>query len=466
MDVAAGISRPRRPWKVRLASAALAAAFGLSLVPGGAYADGIPVVRDAETEALLADYLRPIFKAAGITPPKIHIVPSNEFNAFVADKGDMFVNTEAIIETKTPNELIGILAHETGHIADQDTARLVQQMNDTKTAMLIASLVGAGAAVAGAATGSQDAGRAGMGIFSAVPGVAERSLLTFRRDQESGADRNAVKYLTAAGQSPAGMLAVMQRLANDALLETQDIDPYLQSHPLPRERVAELQDLIAKSPYINVKDPPALQLRHDLVRAKIVGFTWPADKVLRQYPMTDQSLPAKYARAVLTYRTGKPAQAQVQIDELIRANPNDAYFYELKGQALLETGSVAPSVAALRKAVALDPSSNILKVLLGQALMASGSASAADEVVSLLSVALQKEPDLSDGYPALARAYALKGDEPMAQLATAQGLFAQGDYQGAKIQATRAQAKLKRGSPAWLRADDIVSYKAPSSSNQ
>ena len=461
MDVSAGISRPGHPWKVRVMSAALAAAFAASLLPATAHADGIPVVRDAETEELLADYLRPIFKAAGVTPPKIHIVPSDEFNAFVADKGDMFVNTEAIIETKTPNELIGILAHETGHIADQDTARLMQEMNDTKTAMLIASLVGAGAAAAGAVTGSQDAAQAGMGIFSAAPGVAERSLLTFRRDQEAAADRNAVKYLTATGQSPAGILAVMERMANDSLLEAQDANPYLQSHPLPRERVAALQDLIAASPYSKSKDSAALQLRHDLVRAKLVGFTWSADKVFRQYPIKDQSLPAKYARAILTYRTGKPAQAQAQIDELISAKPDDPYFYELKGQSLLETGSVAPSVTALRKAVALDPGSNILKVLLGQALMATGSASAADEVISLLSVALQKEPDLADGFPALARAYALKGDEPMAQLATAQQLFAQGDYANAKIQATRAQAKLKRGSPAWLRADDIVSYKIP-----
>lgn len=455
----AGISRPGRLWKAWLAGGTALLALAIGLAPLPALADGIPIVRDAETEALLADYLRPIFKVAGVTPPRIHIVASDEFNAFVTDNRNMFVNVGAIIQTETPNELIGILAHETGHVVDQDIARFAQQVNDTKTALLLATIVGGAAAAAGAATGSADAGQAGLGIFSAAGGIAERSLLTFRRDQESGADRNAIKFLTATGQSAAGMLAVMKRLADQNLLLSQSINPFLQTHPLPRERVTQIEDLIAQSPYTNRKDPPALQLRHDLVRAKLVGFTWSADKVLRRYPMKDQSLPAKYARAVLAYRTGKPGAAQALIDDLIKASPDDPYFYELKGQALLETGSVAASVTALRKAVALAPSSNVLKVLLGQALIATNTPAAADEVINLLTPALQAEPDMDVGYRALGRAYALKGDEPMAQLATAQGLFAEGAYADAKTQAIRAQAKLKKGSPAWLRADDIVSYK-------
>ena len=424
-------------------------------------ADGIPIVRDAETEALLYDYLRPIFKVAGVTPPEIHLVPSDAFNAFVTGRGHMFVNTGTIIQSETPNELIGVLAHETGHIVNDDIARLTQQIADTKTALLIASIFGVGVAAAGAATGSAAAGQAGTGIISGASSIAERSLLTFKREQESGADRNAIKFLNATGQSGAGMLATMKRLADQSLLTSQQINPYLQTHPLPRERVIALEALVSQSPYTNRRDSPDLQRRHDLVRAKLVGFTWSADKVLRRYPMSDTSLPAKYARAILAYRTGKPGPAQKQIDDLIKASPDDPYFYELKGQALLESGNPQGAVAPLRKAVALAPSSSILKILLGQALIAGDNPGTADEVIKLLTVALQAEPDIGVGYRALARAYALRNDIPMAQLATAQGLFAEGDYDEARIQATRAQAKLKRGSPAWLRADDIVSYKPP-----
>jgi predicted Zn-dependent protease len=418
------------------------------------------VVRDAEAEGLLYEYLRPIMKAAGVQMPDVRLVPSDAFNAFVTDHDHMFVNVGTIIQTETPNELIGVLAHETGHIANEDVAHLTQQMEDTKAALLIGSLLGVGAAAAGAATGSQGVGGAGTTILSAGGSIAERSLLSFRREQESAADRNAIKYLTATKQSGAGMLATMQRLANQSLLISQSANPYLQSHPMPRERVIQIEALIAKSPYLGAKDSADLQRRHDLVRAKLVGFTWTSDKVLRRYPMSDQSLPAKYARAILAYRTGKPAEAQKQIDALIAANPGDPYFHELKGQSLLDVGNQAAAVASFRKAVALAPNSSILKILLGQAIIAGNRASDAPEVIKMLTPAVQKEPDMAIGYRSLARAYALTNDIAMAQLATAQGLFAEGNYGEAREQAARAQAKLKRGSPAWLRADDIVSYKA------
>jgi predicted Zn-dependent protease len=459
-------SRTRRAWKVRARATAAVVAAALAFTPAAAPAQSgksIPIVRDAEAEALLADYLRPILKSAGVSSPAVRIVPSDAFNAFVTGRGNMYVNVGTIIQTETPNELIGVLAHETGHIVNDDIARLTQQLEDTKTALLIASIFGVGVAAAGAATGSQAAGQAGSGILSGAGSIAERSLLTFRREQEAAADRNAIKFLNATGQSGAGMLATLKRLSDQNLLLTQKINPYLQSHPLPRERVIAIEALVAKGQFTSHRDSPELQRRHDLIRAKLVGFTWSTDKVMRRYPLGDSSLPAKYARAIVAYRTGKPGPAQKQIDDLIKADPKNAYFLELKGQALLETGNPKAALSPLRKAVALAPNASIIKILLGQALVAGDSSADAAEAIKMLSPALQSEPDMSVGFHALARAYALQNNIPMAQLATAQGLFADGDYEGARIQATRAQAKLKRGSPAWLRADDIVSYKPPKS---
>jgi predicted Zn-dependent protease len=459
-------SRGRRQPGYRAIAGFIVLAFASALLlPTAAVqaAGGIPVVRDAETEALIYDYLRPIFKAAGVSPvPRIHLVQSDQFNAFVTGREDMFVNTGAIIRTETPNELTGILAHETGHIANNDIARLSQQMQDSKSALFMMTLLGAGAVVAGAATRSDDAARAGTGVITGSSSIIYRSLLTFRRDQESAADRNGVKFLTATGQSAAGMLAVLKRLANDELLVANDVDPYLQNHPLSRERVIALEDLVTKSPYFAKKDPPELQRRHDLVRAKIAAFTWPPQRVLRQYPFSDTSLPARYARAIVAYRSQTPAEAQRQIDGLIQTDPSDPYFFELKGQALLDDGQPAAALAPLRKAVSLAPNAALIKILLGQALVALGDRARAAEAIEVLNAAMAKEPDMGAGYRALGRAYALAGNEPMAQLATAQGLFAEGNYDDARIQAIRAQAKLTKGSPAWLRADDIASYK-PSS---
>jgi predicted Zn-dependent protease len=251
----------------------------------------------------------------------------------------------------------------------------------------------------------------------------------------------------------------MERLANQSLLAVQGADPYLQSHPLPAERVATLESLVKKSKFVGRTDPPELQRRHDLVRAKLIAFTMTPQQVGRRYAASDTSLPARYARAIAAYRTGALGPALKLIDGLIQSEPKNAYFWELKGQALLEGGRPAEAAAPLRQAVSLAPRSGLLRIMLGQALVASGSKAGMEEAIKNLSVGLQSDPDVPNGYRFLARAYALKNDLAMADLATAQGLFAEGNVKEAQARAARAQAKLKPGSPAWLRADDIVSYK-------
>ena len=464
MRQAAVPSRCRSPWKAPSRIAAGALALVLALPPPTAFADArISTVRDAETEALIADYLRPIVKAAGEQMPKIMLINDQEFNAFVTTEHRLFINVGTIIKSETPNELIGVLAHETGHIAHNDVAAMKQAIADTSAALLLATIAGVGIGAAGAATGAGDvAGGAASGILTGVPSIAERSLLTLSaRAVEAAADRSAVDYLNKTHQSGAGMLAVLERLANDSLLDARQANPYLQSHPLPRQRIITLEQLVRAGPYINQKDSPALQERHDLVRAKLIGFTWSSLQIARRYPLGDNSLPARYARTIATYRNGRAVDALKQVDDLTRASPDDPYFWELKGQMLLETGKPKDALGPLRKAVSLAPRENLIKVLLGQALVAAGSRADADEAVRLLSAAVINYPDLPGGYRALARAYAIADDIPMAQLATAQGLFIEGNVRDAQIQAAKAQAKLKRGSPAWLRADDIVSYKQP-----
>jgi predicted Zn-dependent protease len=424
------------------------------------------IARDAETEALIRDYAKPIFKAAGIRGQgvNIYVVTDDTFNAFVASAGQMFINTGAIIEAKTPNELIGVIAHETGHLAHGDLAAIRQQIASTRNAALAAALVGFGVAIAGGAAGVSGLGDLGTAIVAGTSQVAQRSLLAYQRAQEAAADRSAVDFLDKTGQSGTGLIAILKRLANDSLLSSRDIDPYLQNHPMPGDRIAALEGLVAKGKFIGRVDSPDLQRRHDLVRAKLVGFTWAPERVARRYPMSDQSLPARYARAIAVYRSGALAPALKQIDALIAADPSNPYFLELKGQALLEGGKAAGSIAPLREAVALAPNASLIKALYGQALVATGSKADVDEAVKTLTVALQSDPEIPFGFRALARAYALQDNIPMAELATAQGLFASGDFGEAKLHAVRAQAKLKTGTPAWLRADDIVSYKPPRAS--
>ena len=234
---------------------------------------------------------------------------------------------------------------------------------------------------------------------------------------------------------------------------------------MPRERMAALEDLIKTNPYWDKTDPPELQLRHDMMRAKLAGFLERPDSVARRYPSSDTSLPARYARAISAYRFGGTAvSAQAQIDALIQTQPNNPYFHELKGQALLEGGHPAEAIAPLRRAVALAPQAPLIKIMLGQALVGTGENRHSDEAISLLKIAMAREPDAPDLYSLLAMAYGRKGNLADADLASAQAALARGDARTARELAARAKTRFPTGSPGWVKADDIVSLKQPKKS--
>ena len=419
---------------------------------------GAPLIRDTEIEQLMRDYSAPILKAAGLSKQNVKIVILNDrtFNAFVMDGRHIFINAGALFDAKTPNEIIGVFAHETGHLAGGHLMRLREQLANAQTASIIALLAGVGAAVAGARSGN---GGAGVGAIMAPQSVIQRSLLAYVRTQEDQADHAGVKFLNATGQSGRGMLDLFKRLGNEALFNTRYIDPYLQSHPLPPERVAALEVLVKASPYFDRKDSPELQLRHDLMRAKLSGFLDRPDTVARRYPLGDHSLPARYARAISTYRHGDLRDALPQIDSLIQTEPNNPYFHELKGQALLEGGRPADAVAPLRRAVTLAHGAPLIDIMLGQALIATNNTKNAEEAVPLLRAALSREPEAPDAYAQLAMAYGRKGDLANADLAAAQAAFNRGDVKTARQLASRAKTRLPVGSPAWVQADDIVNVK-------
>jgi predicted Zn-dependent protease len=450
---------------------ALVTAIAFALVPVASFAQeqagkGPPVLRDTETEQLLRDYTRPILRAAGLEKQNIQVVIINDsvFNAFVADGHRIFVNYGAILQSQTPNQLIGVLAHETGHLAGGHLAKMHQQLANAQTQLVIATLLGVGAIAAGATRGGSDNGlaNAGAAALSAPQSVIQHTLLSYQRAQEEQADRAGVKFLTMTGQSPKGMYDTFKRFANESLFAAEGSDPYLQSHPMPQERVDALQQLVKTSPYWDKKDDPALQLRHDMVRAKISAFMERESTVYRRYPMSDTSLPARYAHAIATYRHGDLHTALTQIDALIQVQPNNPYFHELRGQALLEGGKPAEAIAPLRKAVQLSNNAPLIEMLLGQALVATDNGAYTAEAITILKAALARETEAPLGYTQLAMAYAKKGDYADADLASAQAAYLRGDNKTARDLASRAKTRFAVGTPGWVKADDIVTAK-PSS---
>ena len=423
---------------------------------------GMPLIRDAEIEQLLRDYAQPILRTAGLAKQNVRVVVLSDrsFNAFVMDGRHIFINAGALFDAKTPNEIIGIFAHETGHLAGGHLQRLREQLATAQTASIIALLAGIGAAVAGSRAGSGGADIGAAAIMAPQQAIM-RTMLSYVRTQEDQADHAGVKFLNATGQSPRGMVDLFKRLSSESLFNSRYIDPYMQTHPMPAERVAALETIAKASPYWDRKDPPELQLRHDMMRAKLSGFLERPDTVARRYPATDHSLPARYARAISTYRNSDLRQAIVQIDSLIQTQPNNPYFYELKGQALLEGGHPSEAVAPLRQAVQLSHNNALIEILLAQALNATGNTKLSEEAVAMLRSAIVREPEAPNAYSQLAVAYGRKGDIANADLASAQAAFTRGDIKTARQLAARAKTRLPVGSPAWVRADDIVNVKPP-----
>ncbi|MBR0725864.1 M48 family metalloprotease [Bradyrhizobium manausense] len=445
-----------------------AAAIALLPVPATQAQEGRgpPVLRDTETEQLLREYTRPILRVAGLEKQNIQMVIINDgsFNAFVADGRRIFVNFGAILQSETPNQLIGVLAHETGHLAGGHLSKLREQLASAQTQMIIAMLLGAGALAAGASrggSGNNGLANAGAAAIAGPQEMIRRSLLSYQRQQEENADRAGVKFLTATQQSPKGMYETFKRFTSESLFAARGADPYLQSHPMPAERVAALQEFASSSPYWDKKDDPALQLRHDMVRAKISAFLERPELVYRRYPLTNDSMPARYARAISTYLHGDLRSALTQIDALIAAQPNNPYFYEVRGQALLESGKPAEAIAPLRKAVALSNNAALIEMLLGQALVGTDNKAYTDDAIRILRAAVAREPEAPIGYTQLAMAYGRKGNYAEADLASAQAAYLRGDNKTARELATRAKTRFAVGTPGWVKADDIVASKPP-----
>ena len=439
-----------------------AAAVALGSMPARAQngsSAGIPMIRDAEIEQLLRDYYAPIEKAAGLGGQniKVVIISDKSFNAFVMDAHRIFVNAGALMEAETPNQLIGVFSHETGHIVGGHLAKMRQELANAQTAAIIAMLLGVGAIAAGARSNNADMGNIGSAVFTGPQAYIQNSLLAYQRAQEDQADRAGVRFLTMTGQSAKGMYDTFKRFADESLYAAHYANPYAQNHPMPKERMDALATLV-RTQFWDKKDPPELQFRHDMMRAKMYGFMDPPDAVLRRYPVPNTSLPARYARAISTYRFGDMRDAVAAIDSLIAAVPSNPYFHELKGQALLEGGHPTEAIAPLRRAVQLAPNQPLIQILLAQALVGTNDPKVSNEAISLLHAALIQEPESSDGYLQLAMAYGRKGDLPDADLASAQSAFARGDNKTARELAARAKERFPIGSPGWVKADDIVAF--------
>ncbi len=442
------------PGVIKKAMATIAA---LATMAGGvvAQAQGIPLVRDAEIEKFLDDYSRPIFEVAGLNPDSIEILVVNDqtLNAFAGGRY-MGVNTGLITIAETPNQIEAVIAHEAGHLAGGHSARTQDAIAAATRPMLLSLVLAAGAVAAGAP-------EAGIGLLGLGQNIGQANFLKYSRGQESTADQSSITYLDRLGKSSKGAIELWSNMRNFQIIRDKAANPYLQTHPLANTRLTALQQRAEASPYYNVEDTPEEMHRLHLIQAKIHGFLGDPQATLRKYPLTDQSEPAHYARSVAYYRLSQIDKALSEVRTLTEAQPDYPYFHELEGQILFEYGRVTEAVAPHRRSVDLLPDNALLRINLARALSATNEPDLAEEAVAEFKRALLLESDNSFGWFELARTYSALGNDTMANLATAESKYHAGAKGEANLFARRALAGLKRGTPEWRQAVDVIYASQP-----
>lgn len=450
--------RPRAPRGKRLRAAFLCLSFVLvTAFAATSPARAVGLIRDAEIEALLREYTDPVVVAAGLQPDavSIYIVNDSTLNAFVAGGKNIFLHTGLIVEAERPVELIGVIAHETGHIAGGHLARRSDGMAAAKFPMLI----GLGVGILAALAGSPDVAMAAIAGGSHI-GMME--MLAYTRVQESSADQAAVTYMDRAEISPDGILSFFEKFRYTEVFAThsQHIPPYWRSHPMSADRIAALSQRVDASPYKGKADSAESLHRFSLMQGKLRGFIDQPYATMRRYPLKDVSDEARYARAIAYYRGVYIEEALREVDALIAEDIKNPYFYELRGQILFESGKVEESIPYHTKAVKLAPDEPLLRINLAQAMLAAPGSeddpTKSKEARDQLMIALASDDTNPFAYNQLALTYARDGDEGMAALYTAEQHYHSGSVDGAANFALRADHYLEKGTPAWNRASDIL----------
>jgi predicted Zn-dependent protease len=413
----------------------------------GRPADAASFIRDTEIEADIRTMVTPIWKAAGLEPSALHVylIDDKQLNSFVAGGQNEFINTGLIMRSETPNQLLGVLAHETGHIAGGHLTRAQQAMRNASIEGIIAMVLGAAAAVVG---------KSGAALLGAE-GVAQRAFMQYSVGQEAAADQAGLNFLDRAGMSSRGLLQFFQILQGEELLSGVRQDPYLRTHPLTAQRIEYVRNHVERSRLSDTPDASANIEMLRRIKIKLGAFLSPPSSTLAAYPEQDQSVLARYARAIAYYRIPKLDKSLPIIDGLIRDYPKDPYFRELKGQMLFENGRIAEAVQPYEEAVRLAPGAPLLRISLAQVYIESNDPKLNKRAIAHLNDALRTEDKETNGWHMLATAYGRDNQLGLAALALSEEGLAAGKKKDATQQASRAKGLLPKNSAAYNRAEEV-----------
>ncbi len=414
-------------------------------------AKGLSFIRDEEIEQMLMVISRPIFEQAGIPADqvKFFIIDDSQLNAFVAGGQNIFLNTGLILKASDASELVGVIAHETGHIASGHLLRLKDESSNLSMNVIISNLLGAAVAI-----GSKSP-EAGIAISQLGSHMAMRKMLRHTRTQEGSADNAGVRFLKRANLPITGFLNFMRKLESQELLPESQQSEYVRTHPITQDRIAFLQHVVDNDK--NRKIPMFWNKIYNRIQLKLLGYLFPEHILAKK---DDNSISYRYAKAIALFRKGRGKESLPMVDKLIKEEPNNPYFYELKGDILYKNGKVEESIPVYLKSVTLAPFSGLIRISYAYALLASktNKNKNIEEAIKHLNIAIKKEPSIAGPHHLLAIAYGKQDKKGLSSLHLAEEALKKGDLAFAKRTAGRAEKQLDKGTPSYLRVNDIMEY--------
>tara|TARA_X000001036_G_scaffold175746_1_gene166325 strand:+ start:1355 stop:2758 length:1404 start_codon:yes stop_codon:yes gene_type:complete len=422
-------------------------------------AQSLNLIQDAEIELYIREWIEPIIKVAGLNPNavNVYIVNDETINAFVAGGQNIFINTGLILKAKEVDALIGVLAHEIGHIAGGHLNRTINSMKKAQDTVTIATIITAGLMAASKAAGlNTPSGLAKLATLG--PSIAERNFYKHTRQNEKFADAAAIKYMTAVNRSCIPLAQLLKVLGKQELLHENRQDPYLRTHPISQERIYEIMEASENIEVNKIDNSSIDEIKYKRIVAKIIAFTNTPGKTLLLYPKTSSEIDARYARAIAYLRLPDLDKGIKEINHLINLDNSDPFFPEVLGQMLFENGQIFESIKQLQISANLLPKNPIILLSLARSQVEYGKEKENNEAISNLKNILEVIPKNIAAWKLLSIAEARNNNIGQAQLASAEAYFLLGKYNLSIQFAEKARISFKKSSPSDIRALDIIFF--------
>ncbi len=412
-----------------------------------------PLIRDAEVEHTLRLYADPIFTVAGLKPSavRIFIVQDDALNAYVAGGSNLFIHTGLIETCDTPDMLIGVMAHETGHIAGGHLAQGTEKLKNAEMGTIFSYVLGAAAAVASKKP------EAAAVVISGSANTVGRNFMAFTRAHEEAADQAGLNFLDKLDISASGLLKIFTLLKRHEREHFGAIDPYLITHPLSSTRIDHVRHAVEISKIPEGQYPKNFDMPHKRMVAKLYSFLKTPERTFQKYPVADKSVPARMAHAIAYYKMPDLVKSLAEMDSLIKESPKDPFFHELKGQILFENGRIPEALESYAKASQLLPGSALILTDLAKVELAQKEPRV-QSAISHLEKANSIDNTNPDTWHFLTIAYGKAGNKGMSYLAMAEEDALNADFKSALSEVNQALTLLKEATPARQRAQDLKAH--------